>query len=80
MVNQKEALNRLNKEKDYEDKIANDLLNYYIVSIDEIPDITKEQKKKVKESLNTIGRESLGHSNMFSMLINYVLNNGETEY
>jgi hypothetical protein len=80
MVNQKEALKRLNKEKDYEEKIAGDLLNYYIVSIEEIPDLTPVQKKKIKESLNTIAHDSQGHSNMFSMLINYVLNNGETEY
>jgi hypothetical protein len=80
MVNQKEALDRLNKEKNYEEKIANDLLNYYIISLDTIKDISEEQKKTIIASLTVIGNDSLMHSNAFNNLINYVLNNGETEY
>lgn len=80
MVNQREALNRLNKEKAYEDKIARDLLGYYIVSLEDIPDLNEEDKKKIKRVLSKIAHESEGHSNMFSILIDYVLNNGETEY
>jgi hypothetical protein len=80
MVNQKEALDRLNKEKDYEDKLASDLLNYYLVSIDKIFELTSTQRNKVRESLNRIAHDSQGHSDAFNMLINYVLNNGETEY
>ena len=80
MVNQREALNRLNKEKAYEDKIARDLLNYYIVSLDEIPDMNEEDKKKIKAVLSKIAHESEMHSSMFDNLITYVLNNGEAEY
>jgi hypothetical protein len=80
MVNQKEALDRLNKEKNYEEKIANDLLNYYIISLDTIKDISEEQKKTIMASLAVIGNDSLMHANAFNNLINYVLNNGETEY
>ncbi len=80
MPNQKEALDRLNKEKDYEDKIANDLLNYYLVSIDKIFDLTSTQRNKIREGLSTIAHDSQMHSEMFNLLINYVLNNGETEY
>lgn len=80
MVNKEEALSRLNKEKNYEDKIAGDLLNYYLFYIESIPDITKEQRKKIKEGLSTIANESLGHSSMFSVLIDYVLNNGKNNY
>lgn len=80
MVNQKEALTRLNKEKNYEERIAKELLNYYIVAIDDIPDINDEDKKKLKQSLSIIARDSQGHRNMFDNLITYVLNNGETEY
>jgi len=80
MPNQKEALDRLNKEKDYEDKIANDLLNYYLVSIDKIFDLTSTQRNKIRQGLSTIAHDSQMHSEMFNLLINYVLNNGETEY
>ena len=80
MVNQKEALDRLNKEKNYEEKIAGDLLNYYIISLDAVEDISEEQKKIIIESLTVIGNDSLMHANAFNNLIDYVLNNGETEY
>lgn len=80
MVNQKEALDRLNKEKDYEEKIANDLLNYYVISLDGINDLSEEQKKIIIASFNIIGHDSEMHASAFNNLINYVLNNGETEY
>ena len=80
MANQKETLNRLNKEKNYEDKIAENLLNYYIVSLENISDLTESEKKKIEKTLNTIAHDSQMHSSLFNVLINYVLNNGETEY
>jgi hypothetical protein len=80
MVNQKEALDRLNKEKDYEEKIANDLLNYYVISLDGINDLSVEQKKIIIASLEIIGHDSEMHASAFNNLITYVLNNGETEY
>ena len=80
MVNQKEALDRLNKEKEYEDRLANVLLNYYIVSLDKIDDLSKKDKDELRKVLSTIAHDSEGHSNIFSYLITYVLNNGETKY
>jgi hypothetical protein len=80
MVNQREAMERLNKEKQYEDKIASDLMYFYLVSLELVPDLTEEQKSKIKESLSIIQNESEKHSRMFSALITYVMNNGEAEY
>ena len=80
MPNQKETLNRLNKEKNYEDKLADTLLNYYLESIDQIFELTSTQRNKVRDYLSKIAHESQMHSSMFNLLINYVLNNGETEY
>lgn len=80
MVNQKEALDRLNKEKDYEDRLANDLLNYYIVSLENIKDLSEKEREEVRKVLSKIAHESQRHSNMFSILIGYVLENGETKY
>jgi len=80
VVNQKEALDRLNKEKEYEDRLANVLLNYYIVSLDKIDDLSKKDKDELRKVLSTIAHDSEGQSNIFSYLITYVLNNGETKY
>ena len=80
MVNQREALDKLNKEKEYEDRLADDLLNYYLMSLEKISDLNEEERKKVEKTLKIIARESQMHSNLFSVLIHYVLNNGETNY
>lgn len=80
MANQKETLNRLNKERDYEDRLADNLLNYYIVSLEKISDLNEKQKKEIERVLSIIAHDSQGHSSLFNVLINYVLNNGETEY
>ena len=40
MLNQKELLDILNEERDYEDRIAKDLLYYMSYSLDSIEDVT----------------------------------------
>lgn len=80
MVNQKEALKELNKEREFEDKIASDLYNYYILLIDKISDLSEFQKSKIREKFNILANESELHRNMFSKLIEYVIENGEDNY
>jgi ferritin-like protein len=79
MADQTETLKRLNKEKDYEDKLAEDLTNYFIYSLDSI-DLKDEERKKLKESLEIISSESRKHSHMFSQLIQSIVENGEDNY
>jgi hypothetical protein len=80
MVNQTDALLRLNKEKDYEDKLVEDLSFYFIDYIDDISDLNETEKNKIKEFLNIIISESRKHSYMFNELVEMVLENGENNY
>ena len=79
-MNQKETLQILNKEKDYEDQLVSTLTIYFLESIDNLKDIDKKTKQIIKEILQTITQESQEHSYEFSNLIEMVLNNGEDEY
>ena len=79
-MNQKETLEILNKEKDYEDMLAHNLMIYFLESIDDIKELDEKTKQTIKEILMTIAQESKIHSQKFSELIEMVLNNGETQY
>jgi hypothetical protein len=80
MQSQKDALTRLNTEKDYENKLASDLTAYLLYSLDSIPDMTDEEREKTRNTLKAIASESEGHSHIFSILIQHVLENGENNY
>ena len=80
MVTEKETLDRLNSEKDYEDKLAYDLDWYFIDSLPEIKDISENDKLLIKKILRTITYDSLKHSFLFTQLIEHVINNGENNY
>jgi len=80
MVNQKDTLTRLNKEKEYEDKLASDLMIYYMGSLKDISDLSDNEKQKIKKILSKIASDSERHSHMFNMLIQIVLENGENNY
>jgi hypothetical protein len=80
MVLQKEALEILNREREYEDKIASDLFNYILSNFAEIDSITEQERREVKKILRKIGNESLEHSRMFTELIEFCVKNGESNY
>jgi hypothetical protein len=80
MVNQTETLNRLNKEKNYEDRLVADLTEYFIFSLESVTDIDKQQRKQIQSSLERIKYESMDHSDMFNNLIQLVMENGEDNY
>ena len=80
MVLQKEAIEILNRERNYEDEITSDLFNYILFYLAEVDSITEEEKKQVKKILRKIGNESLGHSRMFTELIEFCVKNGENNY
>lgn len=80
LMNQTDTLARLNKEKDYEDRLAENLSNYFLNSLDSIPDITAEQREKTKDNLMIIMQESNKHAKWFDLLIQMVVENGEDNY
>lgn len=80
MVNQTDTLARLNNDKEMEDKLASDILDYFITSLDGILDLSDEGKKKIRASLSQIASDSQGHSHMFNMLVQMVMENGEDNY
>ena len=80
MPDQTEALARLNKEKDYEDKLAADLSDYFIVSLDSIKELSEDERKKIKETLEIMNNETRKHSYMFNQLIQFIVENGEADY
>jgi hypothetical protein len=80
MVNKEETLTRLNKEKEYEDSLAERLTSYFMVSVDGIADLSDKEKAKIKDSLLIILDESKRHSYLFDRLAQMVFESGENQY
>jgi hypothetical protein len=80
MLDQTKALDILNREKDYEDRLVENLDNYFLVSLDSIDDITDEQKEKIRHHLKIIIKESMKHRYLFDQLIQRVMEHGEDNY
>lgn len=80
MPDQTTTLARLNKERDYEDTLAANLTDYFVVSLDSITDISEEERRKLKEGLDAISADSRKHSAMFNQLIQMVVEHGEDNY
>ena len=80
MVNKDDTLERLNKEKEYEDSLVERLNTYFLASIDGIQDISDKEKNKLRESLSIILDESKRHSYLFNQLVQMVFENGENNY
>jgi hypothetical protein len=73
VVNQANTLARLNKEKDYEEKIVRDLGYFIIDEIQNLRDLTEEEKQKVTENMTVITLESAKHSFLFNQLVQMVM-------
>ncbi len=80
MADQTDTLSRLNEEKDYEDRLAQNLSSYFLNSLDYIAGLSPAEKALAKESLTIIMQESFRHSHMFNMLVQWVVENGENNY
>lgn len=80
MVNQKAAMDRLNREREYEDHLSDVLASYFLQCLDDIDDISGPEKEKMREHLNTIRNETVRHRARFNQLLQMVLENGEDTY
>ncbi len=79
-MNENDALTQLNKEREYEDKLASDLSDYFLQQIDNITDLNEEEKTKIKKNLTIIRDESRKHSYMFDQMVNMVMQHGQDNY
>ncbi len=80
MVDKDRTLERLNKEKEYEDSLVERLNSYFIDSLPGISDLNDKEKAKIKESLLIILDESKRHSYLFNQMIKMVFEDGENNY
>jgi hypothetical protein len=80
MITKEETLIRLKKESDYEEKISDDLSNYFLECLEEVDELTYEERRELKNKLQEILEDSVKHKNMIVKLIEYVENNGKDSY
>ncbi len=82
MTNQTQTIKILNREKEYEDKLIDELNSYFISCLEKglIKEISEAQKNKLIEFLKIIANESRKHSLMFGGLMDFILENGEQNY
>lgn len=80
MINKTEAIDILNKEKDYEDELADNIYHFLLYSLDKISDVSDEEKDRIRRGLEVIQKESIKHSVSFKFLIELVLDNGEDNF
>ncbi len=80
MVNQKKTLSRLNKEKDYEERLSKNLSNYFLDCLPEIKDLDDKQKKEIEKGIKMVMHESIKHEHMINRLIQMIMENGENKY
>lgn len=79
-MNQIDALNHLNKEKEYEDRLCHNLYYYFIESLKTIQDLSDKEKSIIEKSLKVIIYDSLKHSTYFNKMIQLVLENEHDKY
>ena len=74
------TLKRLNKEREYEDKLAQDLDTYFCHCLNDIEDITESERQKIDSSLKIIIRDSEKHRAYFDIMIQKVMEHGKDDY
>ena len=75
MVTQQEAMDRLNKEKELEEKLAMDLSIYFIDCLEEIKELKDSERQTLRQDLLKIRQDSQRHAFMFNQLLQKVLEN-----
>ncbi len=71
------ALERLRKERDYEDALVRRLNNNIIIKLDEIKDLSEHERKVLKKELGIIVSDSMRHEFLFNNLMQTVLEEDE---
>jgi hypothetical protein len=80
MIDQSAALERLYKDRAYEDKLVSDLSEYFLDCINSIPDLTDTEKEKIRINLERIYEDSKIHLTLFTKLIDLVFENADDKY
>jgi hypothetical protein len=78
-MDQRSTLDRLNREKDYEDRLAQRLCDYFLSCLDDIG-LSDGQRELADRHLTTIRNETERHADRFNRLIQMVVERGEDNY
>jgi len=68
-------MDRLNKEKELEEKLAMDLSIYFIDCLEEIKELKDSERQTLRQDLLKIRQDSQRHAFMFNQLLQKVLEN-----
>ena len=80
MVDYQGTLHRLNREKEYEDEISMTLCGFFISCLNDIENLSEEEKKELNAKLSRIMKDSHRHSGMFAKMIEMVVERGKDNY
>jgi len=77
MVNKVDAIVRLNREKEYEERLIPILTNYYGQCLDSIIELSDSDKTAIKEGLEILKNDTERHGHMFNQLLQLVMVSGK---
>ena len=80
MVKHTIALERLTKERDYEDRLVHTIFHFCLDCLPHIEDMTAKEKRLVKDTLTTISEDSERHSFLFDQLIQMLWEDEKGDY
>ena len=79
-MNRKDTLARLNMEREYEERIVSELHTYFLASLENISDITDQEKGEIRNKLLDLITDSKRHSFLFNTLMQEVLEHEDADY
>ena len=80
MVSRRETLERLNMERDSEDKLVQHITTHFIDALDGMDFLNDEEKNNIRNGLNEIIRDDARHSYVLDQLAHMVCNHGPDNY
>jgi hypothetical protein len=80
MVTKSLALTRFREEEQYEERLADQIISYYIACLNLIEDINDSEREKILQYLELIKKESVHHKRMLLRIIGEIEANGKDYY
>jgi len=79
-MDKQKALDRLKDERDYEDELVQRLNDYILNRIEDIPELDKSEREKIRKFIEIITHDTIRHSYLFSDLMQTVIEDDERQY